>query len=312
MKVAVLGAGAMGSLFGGMLAQRGHHVWLLDIWKEHVETIGKRGLRITGLSGDRVIKSVKAASSAQEVGSVDLVIVFVKSTVTEEAVRSASSLFGPETLALTLQNGIGNVEQIARVIGSRNVLAGTTAQGATVLGPGEIYHAGQGPTAIGELMGAVTPRVKNVAAIFNDAGIQTSVSDNVMGLIWGKLLVNLGINALTALTGLRNGQLLDHPETVEILELAVLEGFRVCKAKGISLPYEDPVAHTKEVAMATSSNISSMLQDVKNRRKTEIEMINGAVVREAQAMGIETPVNKVLTNLVRVLERSYIHGSQKP
>lgn len=305
MKIAVLGAGAMGSLFGGILAEAGHQVWLVDVWKEHVESIREKGLRIKGPGADRVIRNLEAVSSAQEAGEAELVIVFVKSTVTEEAVSTAKCLFGPRTLVLTLQNGLGNVERIGKVIGFQNVLAGVTAQGATVLGPGEIYHAGQGLTAVGELQGEVTPRVEKVSAMLNEAGIQTQASGNVMGLIWGKLLVNVGINALTALTGLKNGQLLDHPETVELMELAVLEGFEVCKAKGIKLPYQDPVSHAREVAMATASNRSSMLQDVTNQRKTEIEVINGAIVREGQALGIQTPVNKVLTNLVRTLERTY-------
>ncbi len=305
MKIAVLGAGAMGSLFGGILAEAGHQVWLVDVWKEHVESIREKGLRIKGPGADRVVRNLEAVSSAQEAGEAELVIVFVKSTVTEEAVSTAKCLFGPRTLVLTLQNGLGNVERIGKVIGFQNVLAGVTAQGATVLSPGEIYHAGQGLTTVGELQGEVTPRVEKVSAMLNEAGIQTQVSGNVMGLIWGKLLVNVGINALTALTGLKNGQLLDHPETVELMELAVLEGFEVCKAKGIKLPYQDPVSHAREVAMATASNRSSMLQDVTNQRKTEIEVINGAIVREGQALGIQTPVNKVLTNLVRTLERRY-------
>lgn len=310
MKIGILGAGAMGSLFGGMLAEAGHEVWLVDVWKEHVDAIRNKGLRITGLSGDRLIRQVQAVGSAEEVGGAELVLVFVKSTVTEEAVRGAVSLFEEQTLALTLQNGLGNVERIGSVIGFENILAGITAQGATVVGPGEIYHAGQGLTAVGELKGPVTPRVERVAALFNEASIQTQVSDNVVGLIWGKLLVNVGINALTALTGLLNGQLLDHPETMEIMELAVLEGLKVAQAKGVKLPYQDPVSHTMEVARATSRNRSSMLQDVTHRRKTEVEMINGAIVREAQALGIPTPVNKVLTNLVRTLEKSYSRAPQ--
>lgn len=310
MKIAVLGAGAMGSLFGGILAEAGHKIWLVDVWEEHVRAVRERGLRINGLSGERVIKALRAVSSAQEAEDVELVIVFVKSTVTEEAVRDARCLFGPKTLALTLQNGLGNVERIGSIIGFENILAGVTAQGATVVGPGEIYHAGRGLTSIGELQGPATPRVEKVAALFSEAGIETKVSENVMGLIWGKLLVNVGINALTALTGLRNGQLLEHPETAELLEMAVLEGLQVSKAKGIKLPYEDPVSHTKEIAMATSQNRSSMLQDVMHRRKTEIEMINGAIVREAQGLGIQTPVNKVLTNLIRTLENSFTRVSK--
>ncbi len=309
MKVAVLGAGAMGSLFGGLLARAGHEVWLIDVWHEHVKAIRERGLRIRRKGGELLLRDLKAVSSPEEVGVVELVLVFVKSTATEKAIKGARVLLGEGTLVLTLQNGLGNVEQIATVVPISKILAGTTAQGATVIGPGEIYHAGEGPTAIGQLEGPPLERVREIARAFNSAGIPTEVSENVMGLIWGKLLVNVGINALTAITGLKNGELLDYPETVELMEMAVSEAWEVAKRKGIHIPSEDPVAHTKQVARATAENRSSMLQDVLNKRKTEIETINGAVVRLGREVGVETPVNKVLTNLVLMLERRYLGPS---
>lgn len=306
MKISILGAGAMGSLFGGFLSEAGNEVWLVDIWREHVDTIRAKGLIIEDERKERVIRGLRAVTSPEEAGESELVLVFVKSTVTEGAVGGARPLFGKETLVLTLQNGLGNVERIASVIPASMILAGVTAQGATVLGPGRIYHAGAGLTSIGEISGPPTPRAKRVARLLADAGIRTQVSDNVMGLIWGKLLVNAGINALSALTGLRNGELLDHPETLELMESAVLEAARVAEARGIQLPQEDPAAHTKEVAKLTSHNRSSMLQDVLARRRTEIDALNGAIVREGEALGIKTPINKVLTNLVRMLEKAYL------
>jgi 2-dehydropantoate 2-reductase len=305
VKIAVLGAGAMGSLFGGMLAEAGHEVWLLDVWKEHVELINERGLRIAGTSGTRAVSLVRATATAEEIGPSDWVIVFVKSTVTDTAVSQAKALFRPDTVALTLQNGLGNVEKIASVIPLKQVVAGVTAQGATMLGPGRIRHAGKGATTIGELDGSVSPRVQQMAEAFNAAGIETKISGNVLGLIWGKLMVNVGINALTALTGLKNGQLLEFRETEELMELAVEEAMKVARAKDIDLPFADPVAHTKEIARATAENRSSMLQDVSNQRRTEIDMINGAIVREGERLAISTPVNRSLTNLVRVMEQRY-------
>jgi 2-dehydropantoate 2-reductase len=295
----------MGSLFGGMLAKAGNEVWLVDVWAEHVEAINQRGLRLSGIGGSRAVKHLKATVAAGDVGPSDLVLVFVKSPVTETAVSQAGSLFGRSTLALTLQNGLGNVERIASVIPRQQIIAGITAQGATVLGPGRVRHAGEGVTTIGELEGTSSPRVQSVADTFNEASIQTQTSDNVLGLIWGKLLVNVGINALTALTGLKNGQLLDFSETGDLLEMAVQEALRVVEAHGIRLPFDDPVAHTKAIARATAENRSSMLQDVSHQRPTEIDMINGAIVREGAALGVETPVNRTLTHLVRLMEKTY-------
>lgn len=311
MKIAVLGAGAMGSLFGGLLSEAGHEVWLVDIWEEHIRAINERGLVLTGASGQRTLRDLRAVTAAEEAGKADLVIVFVKSTSTEAAVKGACPLFGTDTLVLTLQNGLGNIERISSVVPISMIIAGTTAQGATVLGPGEIFHAGKGLTMIGELDGPPTPRVEKIARAFNEAGIETGVSDNVVGLIWGKLLVNVGINALTAILRMKNGEILNYPEAVEILEMAVKEATVVAMAKGITLPYEDPVSHTKEIALATSGNRSSMLQDVTNRRKTEIEMINGAIVREGEALGIPTPVNRVLVGLVRAMEERYLAGEDE-
>ena len=303
MKITVLGAGAMGSLFGGFLAEAGHDVWLLDIWKEHVDRIREHGLSIEGVSGERVITNVHATDTPSNIGQSELVIVFVKSTMTDLAVKESKELIGTDTTLLTLQNGLGNIEKIASVVAKEKIIAGTTAHGATVLGAGSIKHAGQGSTIIGEVDGRHTARLDTIANVLNDANIETRTSDNVVGLIWDKLLVNVGINALTAITRLKNGQLIEFKETEEILEFAVQEAMMVAKAKGIQLSHADPVAHTKKVCKLTAENKASMLQDVLHKRRTEIDMINGAIVREGKKLGLHTPVNKVLTNLVAVIQR---------
>lgn len=305
MKITVLGAGAMGSLYGGFLAEAGNDVWLLDTWEEHVETIREQGLFIEGISGERSIKTIHATTTPSDIGESDLVLVFVKSTVTDIAVREAQDIIGANTTLLTLQNGLGNIEKIASVVEKEKIIAGTTAHGSTVLGAGKIRHAGSGPTIIGEIDGSLTARIQAIVDVLNNANLETTVSDNVVGLIWDKLLVNVGINALTAITKLRNGQLIEFRETEEILEVAVNEALLVAKAKGIHLSYADPISHTKEVCQLTAKNKASMLQDVLHQRKTEIDMINGAIVREGEKLGIHTPINNVLTNLVAVIEKTY-------
>lgn len=305
MKIAILGAGAMGSLYGGFLAEGDNEVWLLDIWKEHVERINIEGLKIRGKSGDRVIKNIKATIDPNEIGTVDLLLVFVKSTITEKALEGARSIIDKNTIILTLQNGLGNIEKIGLASGKDNVVAGTTAHGSTLLEPGEILHAGIGATIIGEISGEKSERIINLKKVLDRSKIETVITDNVLGLIWDKLLVNVGINALTALTELRNGQLVDFDETEKLLEFAVSEGEKIAKAKGINLISKDPIKHTKEVCRLTSQNKSSMLQDIINRRKTEIEMINGAIVREGRKLNIDTPINLTLTNLIKIKEINY-------
>ena len=301
MRIAVVGAGAMGSLFGGLLAEAGEDVVLVDIWEEHVRAINERGLHIKGVSGDRVVR-VRATTKHAEVGVVDLVLIQVKSYATEKAIRDALPMIGERTVVLTLQNGLGNVEKIAAVVGRERVLAGTTAHGATVLGPGEIYHAGRGPTVIGEVDGRITDRVKAIAATFNRAGIETEITDNIMGAIWTKMLANVAINALTAITGLYNGELLELEETKAVMLKAVDEAVAVAKAMGIKLLVEDPHEFVLGIARATATNKSSMLQDVERGRRTEIDAINGMIVHYGRELGIPTPVNEVLVAAVKGIE----------
>lgn len=299
MKIAVLGAGAMGSLYGAMLSRTPENeVVLLDIWKEHINAINSNGLLVEYDENVTAFNRLKACSDSSRVGRCDLVIIFVKSTMTKEAIKENLALFGPGTVAITLQNGLGNVEAIKEMIGEGNIIPGTTAHGATMLSPGKIRHAGKGKTIIGELSGGETNRIAAIKEMFDSAGLKTEISNNVIGLIWDKLLVNAGINALTGLTGLHNGELLIYPELIRIMEAVVTEAALIAKKKGINLLHRDPVVHTKDVCRATSANRSSMLQDIISGKETEIKMINGAIVKMAHSIGMSAPVNETLTNLI--------------
>ena len=300
MRIAVVGSGAMGSLFGGMLAEAGEEVTLVDVWEEHVRAINERGLRVRGVGGERTIR-VAATTKPGEVGPVDLVLIFVKSYDTEKAAADALPMASGETAFLTLQNGLGNVEKIAGVVGSHRVVVGVTAQGSTLLGPGEIRHAGVGATTIGELNGATTARILKIKEAFNRAGLATEVSASILDAVWSKVLVNVGINALTALTGLRNGELLAFPEIRGVMRRAVLEAQEVAEAKGVRIG-GDPVEKVYEVAEATAANRSSMLQDIDRGRRTEVGALNGAIVEMGRRLGVDTPVNEALTAAVLGLE----------
>lgn len=181
---------------------------------------------------------------------------------------------------------------------------GTTGQGATLLGPGHIRHAGWGRTFIGEIDGKITDRANQIARIFLQAGIETEVSPHIHHLIWEKLFVNVGINALTALTGFKNGQLLNHPETLRLMEALVSEAVLVARRKGIQIE-GNPFEKVKMVAEATRQNRSSMGQDFDHKRRTEIDAINGALVREAERLGIAVPVNRAITDLVKAIEKNF-------
>lgn len=303
VKIAIVGAGAMGCLYGAKLSTTGNEVWLLDVAEENVKAIVENGVAVEDNGDWTVYRNLNATMSPEDVGPAEMAIICVKSNYTKEAIVGNREVFGRGSVALTLQNGLGNVEAISEVIGSENVIAGTTGHGATVLGCGQVRHAGRGKTSIGELDGRMTGRLREIEHVLEEAGFETECSINVMGILWDKLLVNVGINALTAICRVANGRIAESEELAGLLEAAVREGEEVARAKGIVLNVDDAVVHAKEACRATAMNKSSMLQDILKGRRTEIEMINGAVEREGKGVGIKTPVNMVLTRLVRFEER---------
>jgi 2-dehydropantoate 2-reductase len=303
MKTVIMGAGAMGSLFGGLLALSGEDIWLVSPQRDHIDMILANGLTIEE-KGKILTVRVKATTDANSVGKADLVLFFVKTYQTEQAVSNALPLEKEDTVFLTLQNGLNNEEVICRRVDPKKVMVGVTNQGATLLGPGHVRHAGWGETHIGELRERETERGSRIAGIFQKAGIETHVSSQIYELIWAKLLVNVGINALTALTGLKNGQLLDHPETLRMMDVLVSEAAEVAKRKGIRID-GNPVQKVISVAEVTRENRSSMGQDFDYKRKTEIDAINGAIVKEAKNLGISVPYNQMITDLIKVIERTF-------
>lgn len=307
MRVDIVGSGAMGSLFGGLLAEAGNGVCLIDVWEEHVEAINSKGLWIEGLTGDRFIEVKATTEPGKIAGTSNLLIFFVKSYHTESAARGISSLVGENTTILTLQNGLGNAEILSNIFGKEKIVAGTTSYGANVLGPGRVCHAGIGPTVIGELDGEMTDRIQEIAQLITLAGIKTDTSSNVVGLIWSKLLINVGINALGTLINVRNGELVKGKHSAALQKELVAEGIEVAAEKGIALIHEDMAGQVAAICEKTSGNINSMLQDVRNKRKTEIDFINGAIVMEGESLNIPTPANRVVSSLVKALEESYEH-----
>lgn len=303
MNIIVIGAGAMGSLFGAMLVEAGEKVTLLDIRRDHVDAVNTRGLSIER-DGRRRLVRIQATSDAEWNGPADLTIVFVKSIHTAAAAQTASRLAGQTGLVITLQNGMGNADTLAAAMTPSQVIAGTTSHGATFLEPGAICHAGVGDTIIGPLAMAGMTGAEKVAEHFCRAGIATRVVEDVHSVLWAKLLVNVGINAITALTGIANGQLLNQEQTRQLSRAAVEEAMTVARAQGITID-GDPVEKVFQVAAATGLNRSSMGQDVDNQRMTEIDAINGFIVKSAETAGVEVPVNRTLAALVETLQANY-------
>ncbi len=303
MRIAVVGAGAMGSLFGGKLSAVAQ-VTLLDPWAEHVAAMQQGRLCIDELDGSEMSISVNATTDPSAVPEVDLAIIFVKAHATGQASQWTSGFLASDGLALTLQNGVGNAETMAEVLGAGRVVAGVTSHGATLLGPGCVRHAGVGPTHIA-VRPEIADKLAGVASVFEQAGFEVHLSDDLDSLVWGKLIINVGINALTGILRVPNGQLVEIPAASELMARAVQEAVAVCQAKGISLPYDDPLGRVREVARATATNRASMLQDVLRGVPTEIGVINEAIVREGKRLGVPTLVNEFIVTTIRAIEGSY-------
>ena len=307
MKISIVGAGAMGSLYGSALASTGHDVVLYDINEEHVRAVNSSGMTVEEAGSDKsAVARPKASTDPGSVKGSDLVIVFVKSTATEAVAKQFSSILGDRGIVITLQNGVGNEAILKRYFGESRTAAGVTSQGATFLGPGRIRHAGKGPTHLC-MSDNDNTKLEDFVAALNNAGFETHIEKNIDNLIWSKLVINVGINALTALTGLHNGELLDFGETKELIRDLVDEAVAVVEAKGLVLTYDNPVERVYSVCEKTGGNRSSMLQDFDRKSRSEIDFINFAVVREAEELGISAPVNRTVARLVKTYDN--IHGS---
>lgn len=303
MKIVVVGPGAIGCLYAAFLSKQAD-VWLLDKNEQRAKKITEQGIKLEGVSGKWHAK-VRATAEPNDIGEVDLVIICVKSYDTKAAVKKAKNLVADKTLVLTLQNGVGNIEIIGDVVGQDKVIGGVSNQGATLLDIGHIRHAGRGETVIGKIGGKTPVQLRRIREIFNKAKLDMRISRDIKGLIWSKLIINVGINALASITRLNNGRLIEFEGTRQILKSAVTEAIKVAKRKRIKLIYDDPLAKVESVCEATSANICSMLQDILKEKKTEIDFINGVIIRQAQGLGIPVPVNTALRDLIKTIESTY-------
>lgn len=304
MKIVIVGPGAIGCLFAAFLSKVGQEVWLLDKNQERALALNQKGISIEGVSGNWQAK-VRATAEIKEIDQADLIILTVKSYDTKTAIRSVKPLVKEHSSVMTLQNGIGNIEIIGELVGTERVIGGVTNQGATLLGAGHIRHAGKGETVIGRIDGKIPAELRSIREIFNQAGLEARISRDIKGLLWSKLIINAAINPLTAITRLNNGKLLDFEGTRRILREVATEALKVAKRKRIKLIYDDPLAKVEAVCEATAANISSMLQDILRKKPTEIDFINGVIIRQAQELGIPVPANTLLVDLVKTIEVSY-------
>jgi 2-dehydropantoate 2-reductase len=302
VKVAVVGAGGVGSVSGGLLAAAGHEVWLVHRRPEVVEALLRDGLHLETPDGQQRIP-VRSTSDTREIGPVDLVLILTKSTDTRSAAEAARALIASSTLALTLQNGLGNLETISEVLGAERTLMGMTYVGAALVGPGHARLTAAGASFIGEPDGALTERAQHLARVFSDAGMPTHATERLWDMVWGKLVINAALNATCALTGASGESALRSEAAYHWLGLVAEETARVAAALGIRLPYADAAERVRQHCRDVGPSKPSMLQDMERGRPTEIDAINGAVVRAGARVGVPTPYNQALLSLVKAREQ---------
>lgn len=297
--ILIVGAGAIATLFAARLSAAGHHVTMLASWQPGLDALRTRGARLIDEAGTEQAFPVEVTNDPKQCHGAQHALVLVKAWGTERAARWLKESLADDGLAVTLQNGLGNRETLARDLGPARVALGVTTTGATLLEPGLVRAAGAGTVSIER-----HPALGPIEAALRSAGLSLEIIDDARSLVWGKLVINAAINPLTALLRVTNGELLARPDARALMGELALEAARVAAADGIHLPFADPVAAAEEVAKVTAANRSSMLQDVQRGAHTEIDMICGAIAQRGEGHGVSTPVNWICWRLVRALEDS--------
>jgi 2-dehydropantoate 2-reductase len=292
----------MGSVYAGLLGDAGNDVWAVDPWREHVAAIREHGLRVEGASGNRVVR-VGATSDPGEVGEVDLVVIATKAMHVRGAAESACPLLGPETVVLTMQNGLGSPEVAAEVLGDERIVVGIAGGfGASVVEPGHVHHHGMELVRLGEPHGPVTARVERIADVWRAAGFAVQAEDDVERLVWEKLICNVCFSGTCTVLERTIGDVLDDPHAWWVASACAGEAYEVAVASGIAIGFGDPVAHAAAFGERLRDARPSMLLDRLAGCPSEIDAINGAIPPRAAALGLEAPVNTTITALVKAGE----------
>lgn len=306
MRIAVVGTGAMGSVYAGLLADAGHEVWAIDVDAGQIEAIRSGGLRVEGASGDRVVR-LSATTDPAEAPPAELVVIATKAMYAQDAARSALPLIGPESAVLTIQNGLGAADEVAEIVDEDRLLVGIAGGfGAELVVPGHVHHHGMELVRIGERHGGVTERTERVADAWRQAGFTVETCADIDRLIWEKLICNACFAGICALLELRIGDVLDSPHAWPVALRCAQEALDVARASGVAVAVDDCERYVRDYGRPISAARPSMLIDLLAGRRCEVEWINGAVPRRGAAVGVDAPANRLVTALVLARQAKFL------
>jgi 2-dehydropantoate 2-reductase len=304
-KVAIVGCGAMGSVYAALMASHGHEVHAVTLWADHAAAMARDGLRVEGASGDRTVR-LQAATTPDGIGPCDLVIIATKAFDVEAAARSALPLLAPHTVVQTIQNGLGSAERVAPIVGADRLAVGVVGGfGASLRAPGHVHHNGMEMVRFGSHAGLPRGRLAAAAAIWESAGFKVVLFDDLDRMVWEKLIVNVTFSASCCLAGMTIGEVMANPNAWRVARGCAEEAVAVARARGIRLEVGDPIEHIRYLGGRIGNARPSMLLDHLARRRSEIDVINGAIPREGAKVGVATPVNDTVVALVKAREAEF-------
>lgn len=308
MKIAIIGTGAMGSVYAGLLADAGNEVWAIDLWHKHITAIRQQGLRVEGASGDRVVRNnLHASTNINDAGHCDLFIIATKAHAVGEAAQSIQPLLTDETPVLAMQNGLGSADRMQRYLPGDNILLGIGGGfGASLKAPGHTYHNGMAMINIGEIQGGITDRLKRVVAVWKDAGFNAHAYAQIDQLIWEKLICNCTFSAPCTVFGRTVREVLDEPDSRKIALACGMEAWETARASNVPTSIDDPEKYLLNFANGVLDARPSMLQDHLAHRRSEIDFINGAIPPIAAQVGTAAPYNEVVAAIVRSREADFV------
>lgn len=305
-KVAIVGCGAMGSVYAGLMASAGHEVHAVTLWEDHAAAMADSGLRVEGASGDRTVRLASSSTTTDGIGPCDLVILATKAYDVEAAAAFTLPLLGPNTVVQTIQNGLGSPERVAPVVGAQRLAVGVVGGfGASMRGPGHVHHNGMEVTWFGAYQGLQRTLLEASADVWTSSGFRVALHEDVQRMVWSKLLVNVTVSGPACATGMTIGQIMDHPGTWEMAQGCALEAVAVAQAAGVKLDFRDPIAHITQLAGKIRGARPSMLLDAMAGRRGEVDAINGSICTVGRKLGVATPVNDTLVAIIKAREALY-------